>query len=85
MENSTYNGESAMINNLTRNIIMKKTNWLKSRTIWTVVLLFLLGGLGNIEGFMSNDIYTLLSGVLTVLVIYFRSHPKVDKQVDNIL
>ena len=57
------------------NLIIK---WSKSRTVWTVVVLFLLGGIKQMSDFLPNDVYTLLQGILTAMVIYFRANPRVE-------
>lgn len=51
---------------------------LKSRTILTIVGLFIIGGFQAIEGTIPENVYLLVSGVLSVLAIYFRISPKVS-------
>ncbi len=50
--------------------------YIKSRTILTVVFMFLLGGFQAVEEVLTPEMFLLVEGVLTALVVYFRSHPK---------
>lgn len=49
---------------------------LKSRTIQTAILAFLLGGFQGITEYLSPELFLVIEGILTALIIYFRSHPK---------
>lgn len=51
--------------------------WSRSRTVWSIAVLFVLGGVKQISDFLPNDIYTLSQAVLSALAIYFRSNPRV--------
>lgn len=46
---------------------------LKSRTVWTVVVLFLLGGVNSVKGYFPPTYYTLMSGILSAFAIFFRA------------
>jgi antibiotic biosynthesis monooxygenase (ABM) superfamily enzyme len=48
---------------------------LTSRTVWTVVLMFTIGGLQAISGFMPESIYLLINTVLLALAAYFKINP----------
>ncbi|KKN17883.1 hypothetical protein LCGC14_0961420 [marine sediment metagenome] len=49
---------------------------LKSRQMWTVLLLFVINGVDGIRELISPSFLTLLDSVLGFLVIYFRVKPK---------
>lgn len=49
---------------------------LKSRTFWTGVLMFLLGGVQAIEGSMDTEVFILVQGILALFVGYFRANPR---------
>jgi len=48
----------------------------KSRTVWMVVILFLIGGFEAITNFIPGSILTIVMAVLSALAIYFRVNPK---------
>lgn len=45
---------------------------LKSRTIWTIIIMFFLSGIQVTQPFMDNDVYMLVNTFLTALATYFR-------------
>lgn len=45
---------------------------LKSRTILTIIAMFIIGGFQAIEGTIPENVYLLINGVLSLLAIYFR-------------
>ena len=47
----------------------------KSRTVWTFVLLFVIGGVQGTADVMPTPLFQLLTVVLTGLGIYFRVKP----------
>lgn len=49
--------------------------YLKSRTNVTIVLMFLIGGFGNIVEFMPEELLTVILALLSALAVYFRSNP----------
>jgi len=49
---------------------------LKSRTVWTVVILFLINGIQGIDAFTPEAFDTIANPVLSLLAIYFRVSPK---------
>lgn len=49
---------------------------LKSRTVWGVIFLFLLGGFEKIVGFMPTELYLLITAILAAATAYFRVKPK---------
>lgn len=48
---------------------------LKSRTLWTVALMFLIGGLQAISSFMPENLYLFINTVLLALAAYFKINP----------
>ena len=50
---------------------------LKSRTVWTIIILFLSSGLSGILPEVSEDTRTTIQGILAILAIYFRVFPRV--------
>jgi len=51
---------------------------LKSRTVWTVAVLFLISGVKGITEFIPAGWLPLIQGVLSLLAMYFRVDAKVD-------
>lgn len=49
---------------------------LKSRTVWTVVVLFLVSGVQGIQDLLPASAVVPIQGLLTFLVAYFRVTPK---------
>lgn len=50
---------------------------LKSRTFWTVVVLFIVGGFDGVKDLIPQALQLPLEGFLTLLAGYFRVNPKV--------
>lgn len=50
---------------------------LKSRTVWTVVLLFVINGVEGIKDVLSTEAYTGLNALFTALAVYFRVNTRV--------
>lgn len=48
---------------------------LKSRTCWTIVALFFIGGVQNISGFLPESIMPIIQSILGLLAIYFKITP----------
>jgi len=48
---------------------------LKSRTTWTIVVLFVIGGFQNITGYIPESIMPIINSVLGLLAIYFKISP----------
>lgn len=48
---------------------------LGSRTVWTVVVMFLIGGVQAITSVIPAGIETPLMGVLGIIAIYFKVNP----------
>ena len=51
---------------------------LKSRTVQTIVVLFVIGGFQNITGYIPESIMPFLNSVLGILAIYFKISPSQD-------
>ena len=48
---------------------------LRSRTFWTVIVMFLLGGLQAVSQFMPNELYAFINTILLGLAGYFKLNP----------
>ncbi len=48
---------------------------LKSRTVWTVVVMFIVGGTNAVASFIPAGWETPIMGVLTILAGYFHVNP----------
>jgi hypothetical protein len=49
---------------------------LKSRTVWTIVLMFLVGGVESVKEFIPTEVLPYVLGALSLLAAYFRLVPK---------
>ena len=47
-----------------------------SRTVWVIVIMFLIGGVESIRVFIPVGFLPLVEGVLGILAIYFRVNPR---------
>jgi len=50
----------------------------KSRTVWTIIALFIINGMTGIKSFIPAYWLPLVNGVLGILAIYFRADQRVD-------
>ena len=50
--------------------------YLKSRTVWTLIILFVINGIEPIRELLPGVWLPLVDGVLGILGIYFRIKPK---------
>lgn len=48
---------------------------LKSRTVWTLIVIFLLGGFQAITNYLPQDLYIFITGGLTLIAGYFKLTP----------
>jgi hypothetical protein len=48
---------------------------LKSRTVWTVFLMFVVGGVNAITQFLPPEIQSTAMAVLSGLAVYFHTNP----------
>jgi hypothetical protein len=51
---------------------------LKSRTVWTAIVIFLFNGFQAIEGSIPSDVYMIVNGVLALAIGYFRANPQAE-------
>lgn len=51
--------------------------WLQSRTVWTIVLVAVLGAWQALEPLMAPELYVLVNSVLLAIAAYFRIKPRV--------
>jgi len=56
----------------------KIKNALMSKTVWSIVLAFIIGGLGAIEPLVGADASMIISGILGIIGIYGRMNPVQD-------
>jgi hypothetical protein len=48
---------------------------LKSRTFWTVVAMFIVGGVNAIAHVLPADLQTVVMGALSLATMYFHINP----------
>ena len=53
-------------------------NILKSRTVWTIILLFIINGVSGIRDLIPAGILPIIDALLSILAIYFRIAPKAE-------
>ena len=51
----------------------------RSRTFWTIAVMFAVGGVDEIRDFIPDNIETPLLGVLAAAAAYFRANAKPEK------
>jgi hypothetical protein len=51
------------------------TKMLKSRTVWTIAAMFVIGGIQNVTQFMPADLAHFVTGTIAVAAIYFKLNP----------
>ena len=61
---------------LTTYLIFNMRKLLKSRTVWTIVVLFLINGVAGIHDAIPSQALPFIDGLLGILGIYFRVSPK---------
>lgn len=49
----------------------------KSRTFWTLIILFLLNGIEGVRESIPQEAYLPLNAILTAIGAYFRANPRV--------
>ena len=55
---------------------MKLFTMFKSRTVWMIIVLFILNGVGGIREQISPSLLSVIDATIAVLGIYFRVNPK---------
>ena len=50
--------------------------YLKSRTVWTLIILFVINGIEPIRESIPGNLLPVIDGVLGILGVYFRVSPK---------
>ena len=51
-------------------------NILKSRTVWTIIIMLGMTTLETAHNFLSPDQFLLAQSILSALAVYFRINPK---------
>ena len=46
-----------------------------SRTVWTLIVLFVINGVGAIHDFIPKDLLPFIDGALGILAVYFKVNP----------
>ena len=49
---------------------------LKSRTVWSIVALFVISGVEGIREFINPSLLSVLNVLLPAMAVYFRINPK---------
>ena len=58
---------------------MKYLSLLKSRTFWTIVVMFVISGVNGIREFIPGNVLPVIDGVLAILAVYFaKVNPKIN-------
>jgi len=52
--------------------------YLKSRTLWTVVLMFIVGGTEALVDVIPAEVHTITMLILGMLATYFKLNPSQD-------
>lgn len=50
---------------------------LKSRTVWTIIALFIINGITGIDEYTPETFDNIVNPLLSLAAIYFRLNPKV--------
>ena len=50
----------------------------KSKTNWTIVVMFLIGGFEAVGSFIPDSLLTLILGGLGMLAVFFKMNPSQD-------
>ena len=53
---------------------------LKSRTVWSLIVLFVVNGISGIHDSIPSNWLTLVDGVLGILTVYFKINPSQNYQ-----
>ena len=53
-------------------------NFLKSRTVWVIIILFVINGVEGIRSSIPATALPIIDAILSVLAIYFRVQPKAE-------
>lgn len=51
-------------------------DFLKSRTVWVIIVLFIINGITGVREFFPEVLLPLVDGALSILAIYFRVNTK---------
>jgi len=46
-----------------------------SKTIWLILLIFIVGGVQAIQEFLNPQVFVFLTGALSLLTAYFKLNP----------
>ena len=57
------------------NLIKNKMTILKSRTFWTIVVMFLYNGVMAIHNLIPVSFAPLVDGLLSIVAVYFHMNP----------
>jgi len=48
---------------------------LNSRTFWTILVMFIIGGTNAITGYIPTALQPIIMGALSLLAVYFKINP----------
>ena len=51
---------------------------LKSRTVWTIVIMFVIGGIQAVESVMPTGLFMFVNAGLSYLAVHFKMNPSQD-------
>lgn len=54
---------------------------LRSRTVWSTIILFLISGFQGIKGAIPAEWFELIIAILAVLSIHFRVNPRAEQKI----
>lgn len=60
--------------------MQKLTQILKSRTFWTIAILFVINGLNGVHSMIPSTVVPYLDGALALLATYFHVNPSQNYQ-----
>jgi hypothetical protein len=58
---------------------MKYLKYFKSRTVWVIIILFVINGFEGVRELLPGFWLPVVDGVLSMLAVYFRINRKFDK------
>ena len=57
--------------------MMQKVGYaLKSRTVWTLVVMFIVSGISGIHDLIPSGWLPVVDGILGLLIVYFHVNPQ---------
>ena len=66
-----------IINQINKNMLQ----YLKSRAVWTVIILFIINGVTGVKEFIPVNLLPIIDAILGLMIVYFRVRPKQNFQL----